>query len=77
MRRSRRLKAEGRTFLDIKDEVRRQLAQYYLSQTDFDLTYVAQKLGYAEHSVFTRSCVRWFSTPPSQVRAQAVDRAGV
>jgi AraC-like DNA-binding protein len=66
----RRLRAEGAGFQEIKDEVRRDLASYYLEQTDFDLAYVAQKLGYAEHSVFTRSCVRWFDAAPSLIRSR-------
>jgi AraC-like DNA-binding protein len=30
---------------------------------------VAQRLGYAEQSVLTRSCVRWFSASPSRLRS--------
>jgi AraC-like DNA-binding protein len=67
----RRLRAEAKTFQEIKDEVRRDAALYYLQQTDLDLTHIAEKLGYAEHSVLTRSCIRWFSASPSQLRAQA------
>jgi AraC-like DNA-binding protein len=66
----RRLKAEGKSFEGIKDEVRRDVALRYLKETDLPLTIVAEKLGYAEHSVLTRSCVRWFSASPSRLRAQ-------
>jgi AraC-like DNA-binding protein len=66
----RRLRAEGKSFLAIKDEVRRDLALYYLPQTDLNLTHIAGKLGYAEHSVLTRNCIRWFSVPPSRLRTQ-------
>jgi AraC-like DNA-binding protein len=66
----RRLKAEGKAFHEIKDEVRRDAALYYIKQTDLDLTQIAERLGYAEHSVLTRSCARWFSAAPSQVRLQ-------
>jgi AraC-like DNA-binding protein len=54
--------------LEIKEEARRDAAQYYLQQTDLPLSQIAERLGYAEHSVFTRSCVRWFSKTPSQMR---------
>lgn len=64
----RRLKAEGSAFHEIKDEVRRDAALYYLKCTDLDLTQIAERLGYAEHSVLTRSCARWFSAAPSLVR---------
>jgi len=67
----RRLRQEGKSFQQVKDDVRRDLALYYLERTDLDLTRVAAKLGYAEHSVLTRSCVRWFSAAPSQLRARA------
>lgn len=64
----RRLKAEGKSFHEIKDDVRRDLALYYLQQTDLDLTRIAERIGYSEHSVLTRSCLRWFSTSPSTMR---------
>jgi AraC-like DNA-binding protein len=66
----RRLKAEGRSFEGVKDEVRRDVALRYLEETDLPLTLVAHRLGYAEQSVLTRSCARWFSASPSQLRSQ-------
>ena len=72
----RRLKAEGKSFQEIKDEVRRDVALYYLHQTRLDLTDIAGKLGYAEHSVFTRRCIRWFSAAPSELRSQARPEGG-
>jgi AraC-like DNA-binding protein len=68
----RRLKAEGKAFESIKDDVRRDVALRYLQETDHSLTFIAEKLGYAEQSVLTRSCLRWFSTSPSQLRMRAV-----
>jgi AraC-like DNA-binding protein len=67
----RRLKAEGKTFLEVRDEVRRDVALYYVQQTDVALSYVAQKLGYAEPSVFSRSFVRWFGVSPRRLRTRA------
>ena len=67
----RRLKAEGKSFEGIRDEVRRDVALSYLQQTDLPLPLVAEKLGYAEHSVLSRSCFRWFSASPSQLRSRA------
>ena len=66
----RRLKAEGKSFEGIKDEVRRDVALSYLQQTDLPLPLIAEKLGYAEHSVLSRSCFRWFCASPSQLRSQ-------
>jgi AraC-like DNA-binding protein len=68
----RRLRAEGQSFEAIKDDVRREVALRYLSQPDIPLTIVAQKLGYAEASVLSRSCYRWFEASPQQLRRGAV-----
>jgi AraC-like DNA-binding protein len=70
----RRLRAEGKSFEAIKDEVRRDVALSYLTETDLPLTIIAEKLGYSEHSVLTRSCARWFRASPSRVRSQAGER---
>ncbi|MFT3965078.1 MAG: AraC family transcriptional regulator ligand-binding domain-containing protein [Sphingobium sp.] len=67
----RRLKAEGAAFQKIKDEVRRDLMAYYLRQTDLDFAYISERLGFAEQSVFTRSCNRWLDASPTRVRAAA------
>ena len=66
----RRLKAEGKSFQEIKDEVRRDVALYHLQHTDMPLVRIAEKLGYAESSVFSRSCLRWFGTSPRQLRSR-------
>lgn len=73
----RRLRAEGRSFESIKDEVRREVALRCLRQVDMPLTRVAEKLGYAEASVLSRSCYRWFAASPRQLRRQSVAEAGV
>ncbi len=64
----RRLREDGTTFEDIKDETRRDLAQRYLSQPDLPLSQVASLLGYSEQSAFGRSCRRWFQTSPREFR---------
>lgn len=65
----RRLKWEGKSFEDIKDEERRDMALYYLVQTNAPLTHISAKLGYSETSVLSRSCLRWFRHCPSEMRA--------
>lgn len=64
----RRLRAEGASFEAIRDEVRREIALHYLRQPEMPLTRVAEKLGYAEASVLSRSCYRWFGASPVQLR---------
>lgn len=66
----RRLRAEGTSFEDLKDEIRRELALRYIQNGDMPLKRVAEKLGYAETSVLSRSCFRWFSASPRELRAQ-------
>ncbi len=65
----RRLKAEGTSFQKIKDEVRRDLMIYYLQRTDLDFGRISERLGFAEQSVMTRTCNRWFSASPTRLRA--------
>jgi AraC-like DNA-binding protein len=67
----RRLKAEGTSFEEIKDEVRRDMALGYLQGTNLPLRRIAEKIGYSEHSVLSRSCSRWFSASPREVRSRA------
>ncbi|MFE7420340.1 AraC family transcriptional regulator [Rhodococcus sp. NPDC057529] len=67
----RRLAAEGATFAGLVDDVRREMALHYLSETDMTLTHLTRELGYAEQSVLTRSCRRWFGAGPKQLRAQS------
>jgi len=67
----RQLKAEGTSFQQIKDEVRRDFMLYYLRQTELDFASISEKLGFAEQSVMTRSCNRWFGASPTKLRSQA------
>jgi AraC-like DNA-binding protein len=64
----RRLAEENTTFAKLLDDVRRTAARRYLISTEMPLTQVAALLGFAEQSQLSRSCRRWWSTTPSQVR---------
>lgn len=64
----RRLTTEGTTFGTLVEQARRELAEHYLRDTDLELTHIARELGYAEQSVLSRSCRRWFGEPPAAVR---------
>lgn len=66
----RRLKAAGRTFKGIKDDVRRETALHFLLRTQLCLAAIAEKLGYADASAFSRCCHRWFGVSPGQLRKQ-------
>ncbi len=64
----RRLAAERTTFAALVDDVRREMAQRYLRDTTMTLSHLARELGYAEQSVLTRSCRRWFGSSPVSLR---------
>ncbi len=65
---NRHLSKTGTSFETIRDEVRRNLAFRYLARADLPLTEIAGRLGYSELAVLSRSCRRWFGTPPRQLR---------
>lgn len=73
----RRLKAEGKSFQSIKDDVRREVALQCLQQTEMPLGRIAEKLGYADASVFSRCCCRWFGASPGQLRRAPIDSAAL
>ena len=70
----RRLTAEGTTFERARDDVRRRLAEIYLANDVVPLADVAHLLGYANQSVLTRSCLRWFGRTPLAKRQQIMAR---
>jgi AraC-like DNA-binding protein len=68
----RQLGAEGTTFAEVLDELRRETAARHLSDADATFGNVARRLGYSSQSVLTRACVRWFGLTPSQYRHRHV-----
>jgi AraC-like DNA-binding protein len=66
----RRLGREGSSFQAVKDEVRRDLMLYYLHRTALDFRSISEKLGFAEQSVFSRRCRRWFGKSPRELRQE-------
>jgi AraC-like DNA-binding protein len=73
----RRLKFEGKSFEIIKDKVRQEVAMRYLKCADMQFTQIAEKLGYADQSVLSRSCYRWFSASPRELRERALTEGAV
>lgn len=65
----RRLAGEGVTLQHLVDEARCQATERYLRDTDLTMAHIARELGYAEQSVLTRSCKRWFGLGPAALRA--------
>lgn len=67
----RRLHAEGRTFSDLLESLRRDLALASLAEDGVLAAEVAIRLGYTQPSSFTRAVRRWTGTPPKEVLRRA------
>ena len=65
----RYLKSEGRTYSDLINDVRRELAARYLDSRDRSLAEVSSLLGFAAPSGFSRWYRREFGAAPSRGRA--------
>jgi AraC-like DNA-binding protein len=64
----RRLRAEGAVFEDLRDAARKAWVGRLLAQPGLSLGHIAQLLGYADQSVLTRACQRWFGASPQRLR---------
>ncbi len=66
----RRLGEEGATFRELLEEVRSELAQHLLRDTELPVSEVAWFLGYSDPTVFARAFRGWSSASPSDWRNQ-------
>jgi len=64
----RRLAEEGVTYLDIKNQVKRDQAIELLVHTDLSIEEISGRLGFSETSPFTRTFKQWTGVPPSAYR---------
>ncbi|MDD3935243.1 AraC family transcriptional regulator [Rhodoferax sp.] len=64
----RRLDAEGVSFQEIKDDLRRDAAIHYLSNTQISVSDVAGLLGFQEVSAFRRAFKAWTGMRPTHYR---------
>jgi len=62
----RRLKHDGITFQVLLDQTRQEIIKDLLGDKELSLTMMAQRLGYAELSVFSRAFKGWFGVSPSK-----------
>ena len=69
----RHLRERGSSFQALLDETRFRLARDYLADSQLDLTAVANRLGYSEHSSFTRAFQQWADCTPRQWRLAQLD----
>ncbi|MEO9634177.1 MAG: helix-turn-helix transcriptional regulator [Parasphingorhabdus sp.] len=62
----RKLVAEGMSYRQLLEQVRRDTCQLYFLEGRRNLSEIAAKLGYSELSAFTRAYTSWYGHPPSQ-----------
>lgn len=65
----RRLQAEGTSFQKVLDDLREELARYYLTTSDYSSGQIAFLLGYEEPNSFYRSFRAWTGQTPEYVRS--------
>ena len=73
---ARRLSAEGLSFGDILDELRRDLAVRYLQDGQLQISQIAWLLGFQQPSAFSHACRRWLDKSPSDYRRLVGRRSG-
>jgi AraC-like DNA-binding protein len=73
---ARHLKAEGRTFRQLTNEVRCEIACKLLAKTDLSLKQIAEVLNYSEPSAFTRAFQRWKGQAPSAYSSSRLGLTG-
>jgi len=67
----RRLSQEGLSFQDVLDDCRmRQAALEFRTRPSASIAQIALRLGYSEHSTFTRAFQRWSGVSPQTFRNQ-------
>lgn len=64
----RRLKAEGVTFEQVLDALRRRLAEAYLANPAISVNEIAFLAGFSEPAAFSRAFRRWTGTSPREAR---------
>ncbi len=66
----RRLKKEGITFQQFKDNTRKQAAELYLSRPELKINTVSALMGFDEPSAFHRSFKKWTGITPGEFRSR-------
>ncbi|MEJ8851198.1 AraC family transcriptional regulator [Variovorax rhizosphaerae] len=65
---ARRLAEAGVTYSNLKDDLRKTHAAWYLQHTELSIEAIASQLGYTDTAIFSRKFKCWFRMPPSKMR---------
>jgi len=68
----RRLQSEHRSYADLLDDVRRELAVAHLAECRYSIAQVGYMLGFSEPSAFVRAFRRWTGLAPGEYRKARV-----
>lgn len=71
----RRLSDENTNFVAVLDALRREMAETYMQQGDFNPTEITYALGFSDPSNFYRACKRWFGSTPNALRQSGLGGA--
>lgn len=64
----RRLSTEGYSFKQLKEDTRRDMAIFYIKQSELSIEKIGFKLGFSEASTFIRSFKKWTGVTPLAYR---------
>lgn len=71
----RRLKEEHTSYQDIKDNIRRDVSEYYLGKPELSIDEVALMMGFSEASSFHRAFKKWTGKTPAGFRRERLGLA--
>ncbi|AUH34204.1 AraC-like transcriptional regulator QhpR [Paracoccus tegillarcae] len=64
----RKLEAEGTSFHELNESCRRNVGRALLARSDLPMIEIALRLGYSDHTAFSRAFTRWFGVSPRELR---------
>ena len=70
----RRLKKEGTSFQQLKDDCRREASSAYLSTPDLSINAVAALMGFTDPSAFHRSFKKWTGMTPGEYKQREFEQ---
>ncbi|MFV0300769.1 MAG: AraC family transcriptional regulator ligand-binding domain-containing protein [Paracoccus sp. (in: a-proteobacteria)] len=73
----RKLETEGRSFHELNEICRRNIGRALLTRSELPMIEIALRLGYSDHTAFSRAFSRWFGMSPRDIRKAALSGPSV